>query len=133
MVRCTLILVLSIVFVPVVFASSIKDLINEQSKISPNISISIKNITKNKMIVSHRYKARMTPASNQKILTTLTGLEFLGPNYKFQTHIYFIDPIDDSGIYKGGSLKPRYSTESASSHFLQWLGAESCERNLEKS
>ena len=101
MVRCTLILVLSIVFVPIVFASSIQDLINNQSKISPNISISIKNITKNKMIVSHRYKARMIPASNQKILTTLTGLEFLGPNYKFQTHIYFIDSIDDSGIYKG--------------------------------
>ena len=88
-------------FVPGVIASSIKDLINEQSKISPNISISIKNITKNKIIVSHRNKARMTPASNQKILTTLTGLEFLGPKYKFPTHIYFIDSIDDSGVYNG--------------------------------
>ena len=91
MVRCTLILLFFIMFVPGVIASSIKDLINEQSKISPNISISIKNITKNKTIVSHRNKARMTPASNQKILTTLTGLEFLGPKYKFLTHIYFID------------------------------------------
>ena len=43
----------------------------------------------------------MTPASNQKILTTLTGLEFLGPKYKFLTHIYFIDSIDDSGVYNG--------------------------------
>ena len=101
MVRCTLILLFFIMFVPGVIASSIKDLINEQSKISPNISISIKNITKNKIIVSHRNKARMTPASNQKILTTLTGLEFLGPKYKFPTHIYFIDSIDDSGVYNG--------------------------------
>ena len=82
-------------------AKSINSMIKSQAQITPNISIYVKNITKDKVIVAHRHDYAMTPASNQKILTTITALELLGPNYQFKTYIYTTGKIDESGTLNG--------------------------------
>ena len=81
MVRSSLIIIAFLISINL-NAKSINSMIKSQAQITPNISIYVKNITKDKVIVAHRHDYAMTPASNQKILTTITALELLGPNYR---------------------------------------------------
>ena len=61
-------------------SATFKELVKSQAEITPNISIFIKNLSTNEVIVSYRANKRMIPASNQKIITTLTSLDLLGSN-----------------------------------------------------
>lgn len=101
MVRSSLIIIAFFLISINLNAKSINSMIKSQAQITPNISIYVKNITKDKVIVAHRHDYAMTPASNQKILTTITALELLGPNYQFKTYIYTTGKIDESGTLNG--------------------------------
>ena len=74
------------------FSSSTTTLINNQLKKSPNLGIYIKNLTNGKVISSHNSNKKLIPASNQKILTTLCSLEYLGSDYKFDTFFFINNP-----------------------------------------
>ena len=82
-------------------SATFKELVKSQAEITPNISIFIKNLSTNEVIVSYRANKRMIPASNQKIITTLTSLDLLGEQFKFSTYIFLLDKIDEKGIYSG--------------------------------
>ena len=82
-------------------SATFKELVKSQAEITPNISIFIKNLSTNEVIVSYRANKRMIPASNQKIITTLTSLDLLGEEFKFSTYIFLLDKIDEKGIYSG--------------------------------
>ena len=75
------------------FSSSTTTLINNQLKKSPNLGIYVKNLTNGKVISSHNSNKKLIPASNQKILTTLCSLEYLGSDYKFDTFFFIFGVI----------------------------------------
>ena len=102
MVRSTLrIIFLISIFLVSAESATLKELVKSQAEISPNISIFIKNLSTNEVIISHRANKRMIPASNQKIITTLTSLDLLGQEFKFSTYIFLFDKIDENGLYSG--------------------------------
>ena len=51
-------------------------------------------------LLSHRPDASMQPGSNMKLVTTLVGLEKLGPTFRTRTEMRTVAPIDD-GVLRG--------------------------------
>lgn len=52
------------------------------------MAVDIKNLTKNETVYTKNNKLLLHPASNMKILTSMAGVLFLGPDYTFNTSFY---------------------------------------------
>tara|TARA_Y100001970_G_C14259583_1_gene878750 strand:- start:11238 stop:12500 length:1263 start_codon:yes stop_codon:yes gene_type:complete len=66
-------------------------LINNQLTRSPNLGIYIKNLTTGKIVSRYNSNKKFIPASNQKIVTTLSSLNYLGENFQFNSYFFLID------------------------------------------
>ena len=93
-----------------------------------------KNIAKN-VLDWHASKA-MNPASTMKLLTTLAGLDILGPQYRWRTNIY-TDGVIRQGTLKGnlflqGTGDPKLIPEELAKLMkaLQGLGIQKIDGNL---
>ena len=51
-------------------------------------------------VLSHRPDASMQPASNMKLVTTIVGLEKLGPTWRWRTELRTAAPVED-GVLQG--------------------------------
>ncbi len=87
-------------------------------------------------ILDWRASQPMNPASAMKILTTLAGLDILGPQYRWRTKIY-TDGVIRQGTLKGnlylqGSGDPKWVPEELAKLMkdLQALGIQKIEGNL---
>ena len=75
---------------------------------SANLSFSIYEVSSHSEIAGHRSQKVVTPASSLKLFTTLSGIHYLGKDFRFKTIIGYSGSIDDSGtllgdiIIKGG-------------------------------
>ncbi len=63
------------------------------------IAIDIYDLTDQKSLFKKNEKLLLTPASNQKILTTCAALQFLGTYYKFETRLFHTGIIDNGILY----------------------------------
>ena len=93
-----------------------------------------KNTSKN--ILDWRATEVMNPASTMKLLTTLAGLDILGPQYRWRTNIY-TDGFIRQGVLKGnlylqGTGDPKLIPEELSKLMksLQALGIQRIDGNL---
>ncbi len=93
-----------------------------------------KHIAKN--ILGWRPEVVMNPASTMKLLTTLSGLDILGPQYRWRTNIY-TDGIIRQGVLKGnlylqGTGDPKLIPEELAKMMkdLQGLGVQKIDGNL---
>jgi serine-type D-Ala-D-Ala carboxypeptidase/endopeptidase (penicillin-binding protein 4) len=107
------------------------------------VSISVVEIEPNhpgkhsaKNVLSWRSDASMNPASTMKILTTLSSLDILGPQYRWRTNVY-TDGIIRQGtlqgnIYLQGSGDPKLIPEEFAKMMksLQSLGIQRIDGNL---
>ena len=89
-----------------------------------------------KNILDWRANDPMNPASTMKLLTTLTGLDILGPQYRWRTNIY-TDGIIRQGVLKGniylqGTGDPKLVPEELAKLMkaLQGLGIQKIDGNL---
>ncbi|WP_251367560.1 D-alanyl-D-alanine carboxypeptidase/D-alanyl-D-alanine-endopeptidase [Polynucleobacter sp. AP-Titi-500A-B4] len=89
-----------------------------------------------KTILDWRASEAMNPASTMKILTTLAGLDILGPQYRWRTKI-FTDGVVRQGTLKGnlylqGSGDPKLIPEELAKLMkdLQALGIQKIDGNL---
>ena len=64
-----------------------------------NIAIDIYDLTDQKSLFKENEKLLLTPASNQKILTTCAALQFLRSYYKFETRLFHTGIIEDGILY----------------------------------
>ena len=83
-----------------------------------------------------RSKEAMNPASTMKLLTTLTGLDMLGPQYRWRTNVY-TDGLIRQGTLKGniylqGTGDPKLVPEELAKMMkaLQNLGIQKIDGNL---
>jgi D-alanyl-D-alanine carboxypeptidase/D-alanyl-D-alanine-endopeptidase (penicillin-binding protein 4) len=93
-----------------------------------------KNVAKK--VLDWRGSDLMNPASTMKLLTTLTGLDILGPQYRWRTNIY-TDGVIRQGVLKGnlylqGSGDPKLIPEELAKMMkeLQGLGIQKIDGNL---
>ena len=93
-----------------------------------------KHLAKN--ILDWRASEAMNPASTMKLLTTLAGLDILGPQYRWRTNIY-TDGVIRQGTLKGnlylqGTGDPKLIPEELAKLMkaLQGLGIQKIDGNL---
>ena len=89
-----------------------------------------------KSILDWRAEELMNPASTMKLLTTLAGLDILGPQYRWRTNLY-TDGVIRQGTLKGnlylqGTGDPKLIPEELSKLMksLQALGVQKIDGNL---
>ena len=89
-----------------------------------------------KTLMSWRETESMNPASTMKVLTTLAGLDILGPQYRWRTKI-FTDGVIRQGTLQGnlylqGSGDPKLIPEELAKLMkdLQGLGIQKIDGNL---
>lgn len=85
--------------------STVQSIIDKQLSYSEfehaNISLSLIDIESNKLIASHRPQKVLVPASSLKLITTLTGIQILGADYRFKTILYYSGILHDDGVLEG--------------------------------
>jgi D-alanyl-D-alanine carboxypeptidase/D-alanyl-D-alanine-endopeptidase (penicillin-binding protein 4) len=89
-----------------------------------------------KNILDWRSNESMNPASTMKLITTLSGLDILGPQYRWRTNIY-TDGVIRQGVLKGnlylqGTGDPKLVPEELAKLMkaLQGLGIQKIDGNL---
>lgn len=65
-----------------------------------NLSLMVKDLSSDKIIVQHRANKNTIPASTTKIVTTATALEVLGPDFTFETKLQY-DGLLNNGVLNG--------------------------------
>ena len=63
--------------------------------------ICVIDVTSGKILASHNEHQALVPASTQKILTTVSALQMLGPDFKYETTLGYTGSIDNLGILQG--------------------------------
>jgi len=66
-----------------------------------NIGISVRDILTGELIVDVEKDKMLVPASSLKLITTLTGVQLLGNDFRFETKISYDGIIDTEGTLKG--------------------------------
>ena len=103
---CSLLLILSILGYSQ--AQSIHSLQHDIDKFvssktfnSSNLSIAIYDIDADTVVASHRPLKVLSPASSLKVITTLTALKHLGPDFRFKTIIGYKGTLGSDGTLDG--------------------------------
>ncbi|MFH0736355.1 MAG: D-alanyl-D-alanine carboxypeptidase/D-alanyl-D-alanine-endopeptidase [bacterium] len=82
------------------------------------VAVDAYDLTTDTPIYSANERYLLTPASNQKVLTTTAALLFLGENYNFSTSVYYTGKIKDSvcsgDIYFVGGMDPDFTSADLS-------------------
>ena len=73
--------------------------VNRPSLQSAGVSVYVKSLSTQEVLAAHNIKQTLAPASTQKLLTTTTALEILGPDYRFSTYIEIDGKIDEGILY----------------------------------
>ena len=121
-------------------SQSITDKINKvlsnQLFESCTASISVYDLTNNEKLYGKNEKLLMRPASNLKLFTSIAGLLFLGPDYKFKTSFYhtgeIIDSVCNGDVYVVGGFDPEFSSTDLDSviNSIKNLGVRKITGNL---
>jgi D-alanyl-D-alanine carboxypeptidase/D-alanyl-D-alanine-endopeptidase (penicillin-binding protein 4) len=78
-------------------SDSVIDQIIADADASPALwGIYVQNVTTGEVLYQRNADLPMLPASNQKVLTTATALQALGPDYRFETPLLLDGAIEDS-------------------------------------
>lgn len=79
------------------------------------VSLYVREVGRQEPLIDHRGSAAMNPASTMKIITTLVGLDVLGPSYSWKTTFHTNARIDNGTLlgplYIKGSGDPKFVTE----------------------
>ncbi len=91
----------------------------QQAKIDEaNISVYIKSATGNQILLDKASASPRNPASAMKMLTTIIGLDELGPNYRWKTQLLSSDTIKagklSGNLYIRGGAEPNLNLEKLS-------------------
>ena len=106
---------------------------NEGGLAADNVSLVIMDAKKGEIVFEHQSNTGMATASTLKVITSITALDLLGPDYSYATRIYYTGTIDKAGTLKGdiiikGSGDPtlgsdRYATTKAQNILDHWTFA----------
>jgi serine-type D-Ala-D-Ala carboxypeptidase/endopeptidase (penicillin-binding protein 4) len=83
-----------------------------------SIAVDIYDLKEEKSLYEWNKKLLLHPASNMKLLTTATALYFLGPDYDFETKVFYTGSIENSvlngDLYVQGGCDPDFTSKDLS-------------------
>lgn len=86
-----------------------------------SVGIVVQEVGTHRPLISQNAQKAMNPASTMKLLTTLAGLEILGPAYRWKTEVYLDGSLQD-GILQGNLIFKGYGDPKLTlEQFWLWL------------
>ncbi|TAH26278.1 MAG: D-alanyl-D-alanine carboxypeptidase/D-alanyl-D-alanine-endopeptidase [Cytophagales bacterium] len=79
----------------------INDVSQDSSLSTSNFSLHLKESNSGKVLVNINAQQSMIPASNLKLLTTITAIDLMGADFRFTTTIYTDGKLNEAGILNG--------------------------------
>ena len=70
------------------YATSVAALLNENPSKKGKLGVVVKSLTTGETIYEHNPDKMYIPASNEKIITSVSALSLLGKDYRFKTEFY---------------------------------------------
>jgi D-alanyl-D-alanine carboxypeptidase/D-alanyl-D-alanine-endopeptidase (penicillin-binding protein 4) len=112
-------IILVILLVSATFPQSLKSKLDKVLKNkyfdSCLVAIQVEDLTTNKTLYKKNEKLLLRPASNMKVITSSSGLLFLGPDYKFETELYYDGYVSSDTLYGNlfvvGGCDPDFVTQ----------------------
>lgn len=98
---------------------AIQTLLNQQGMEGASISYQLKNLNTGLVVSQINPNLYLTPASVQKIITTATAFEILGPEYRYETILSYNGTIDESGTLHGNLFIEGKGDPSLGSSFFE--------------
>jgi len=102
------------------YAASVAPLLNENPGKNSKLGVVVKSLTSGKTIYEHNPDKMYIPASNEKIITSVSALSLLGKDYRFKTEFYSGGGISN-GVLHGGLYIKGYGDPTLSEGHLGYI------------
>ncbi len=101
------------------FDKVLADLKNASTMKHAGLSVTVVDVTSNKVIKSHNEDLLLTPASSLKVVTTACALQVLGPEFQFKTELQYDGSLDANGVLNGNLYIKGYGDPTLGSHHFE--------------
>ena len=102
------------------YAASIALILSKNAGNSEKLGIIVKSLTTGETIYEHNAHKMYIPASNEKIITSVSALSLLGPDYRFKTEFFSGGGISN-GVLHGGLYIKGYGDPTLSEGHLGYI------------
>ena len=102
------------------YATSVAALLNENPSKKGKLGVVVKSLTTGETIYEHNPDKMYIPASNEKIITSVSALSLLGKDYRFKTEFYSGGGISN-GVLHGGLYIKGYGDPTLSQGHLGYI------------
>ncbi len=102
------------------YAASVAPLLKENPSKNSKLGVVVKSLTSGKTIYEHNPDKMYIPASNEKIITSVSALSLLGKDYRFKTEFYSGGGISN-GVLHGGLYIKGYGDPTLSEGHLGYI------------
>ena len=87
------------------YAASVAPLLNQNPNKTGKLGVVVKSLRTGEVIFEHNPDKMYIPASNEKIITSVSALSLLGNDYRFKTEFYSGGGISNGVLYGGLYIK----------------------------
>ncbi len=102
------------------YAASVAPLLNENPNKIGKLGVVVKSLSTGETIFKHNADKMYIPASNEKIITSVSALSLLGNDYRFKTEFYSGGGISN-GVLHGGLYIKGYGDPTLSEPHLGYI------------
>jgi PBP4 family serine-type D-alanyl-D-alanine carboxypeptidase len=102
------------------YAASLTPLLNENPSKNGKLGVVVKSLTTGETIFEHNPHKMYIPASNEKIIISVSALSLLGKDYRFKTEFYSGGGISN-GVLHGGLYIKGYGDATLSEGHLGYI------------
>ena len=102
------------------YAASVAPLLNENPSKNGKLGVVVKSLSSGETIYEHNADKMYIPASNEKIITSVSALSLLGNDYRFKTEFYSGGGISN-GVLHGGLYIKGYGDPTLSEPHLGYI------------
>lgn len=102
------------------YAASVAPLLNENPSKTGKLGVIVKSLTTGEIIYEHNPDKMYIPASNEKIITSVSALSLLGKDYRFKTDFFSGGGISN-GVLHGGLYIKGYGDPTLSEGHLGYI------------
>ena len=92
------------------------EMVNEAEDSHYFTAICVYDLTSDQLVYGYNQHKKMRPASTQKLVTSISALDQLGPDYPFRTQVWYTGNIDSLNVLNGdvyivGGMDPMFNSE----------------------
>jgi len=113
------------------FSENVYDLIPKEARNDGKLGVVVKSLKTDQKIFEYNPDKLFVPASNQKVITSVSALSLLGTDYRFKTEFYSGGGVSNGVLYGGLYIKG-YGDPSLTTEHLGLIAQEFKKRGIKE-